>query len=119
MNVRSVFPSPWISCDDLGDRRFDLVISAVTLEEVHDRQTNQRVRKMVVSFEGAKKRFIVNKTQAFAIAKHLASDDTDHWIGRRIALRAGRAHNGKPTIVVERVADQAPAPQLNHGAADA
>lgn len=115
MNIRSVFPSPWISPDDLGDRRFELTISAVTIEEVHDRTTNQKVRKLVVAFAEAKKRFICNKTQAFAIAKHAGHDDTDHWIGKKVALRSGKAHNGKPTIVVEKAAVEAPAEQLNHG----
>lgn len=119
MNVREIFPSPWVSCDDLGDRRFELVISAVTIEQVHDRVTNAKVNKMVVAFEGAKKRFILNKTQAFAIAKHLASDDTAGWVGHKIALRAGKAHNQKPTIIVEKAAVPAPAPQLQNGPADA
>lgn len=114
MNVRTVFPSPWISCDDLGNRKFELVISGVAMEQVHDRVTNVKVSKLVVSFEGAKKRFIVNKTQAFAIAQFAGSDDTDDWVGKKIALRAGKAHNGKATIVVERAAVQAPAEQLNH-----
>ncbi|TXH52982.1 MAG: hypothetical protein E6Q97_14245 [Desulfurellales bacterium] len=115
MNVRAVFPSPWISCDDLGNRKFELVIKAVTVEQVHDRQTNQKVNKMVVSFAEAKKRFIVNKTQAFALAALCGSDETEQWIGKRIALRAGKAHNGKPTIVVEAAAVQAPAVHLDNG----
>lgn len=118
MNVKQVFPSPWISCDDLGDRKFELVIKAVAMESVHDRTTNQEVSKLVVAFAGAQKRFICNKTQAFAIAKFLNSDDTDGWIGKKIALRAGMAPNRKPTIVVERAAVQAPAAQLDGEAGD-
>ncbi len=114
MDIRQVYPSPWISADDLGDRRFEMTISAVTMEEVHDRQTNQKVQKMVVAFKGAKKRFITNKTQAFAIAKYLGSTDTEQWIGKKVALRAGKAHNGKATIVVEKAAVEAAAEQLNH-----
>lgn len=115
MNVRAVFPSPWISCDDLGNRKFELVIKSVTIEQVHDRQTNQKVDKLVVAFQEAKKRFITNKTQAFALARLCGSDETEQWVGKRIALRAGKAHNGKPTIVVEAAAVQAPATHLNNG----
>lgn len=118
MDVRAIFPSPWISPDDLADRRFELTIVAVTMEEVHDRTTNQKVSKMVVAFKEAKKRFICNKTQAFAIAKYLGSTNTDQWIGKRVALRAGKAHNSKPTIVVEKAAVEAPAEQLNHDDAE-
>lgn len=118
MDIRNVYPSPWISPDDLADRRFELTIIAVTMEEVHDRTTNQKISKMVVTFKEAKKKFITNKTQAFAIAKHLGSTNTDHWIGKKVALRSGKAHNGKPTIVVEKAAVEAPAEQLNHGDAE-
>lgn len=112
MNVREVFPSPWISAEDLGSKKFELVIAGVTLEEVHDRQTNRKVQKMVVAFVGAKKRLICNKTQALAIAHIVNSDETEDWKGKRVALRAGRAHNGKQTIVVEAAAVQPPTPAM-------
>lgn len=118
MNVRNVFPSPWISPDDLGAKKFELVIAGVALEEVHDRQTNRKVQKMVVSFVGAKKKLITNKTQAFALAHICDSDETEEWAGKRVALRAGKAHNGKPTIVVEAAAVQPPAPAMDAGDAE-
>lgn len=110
MNVRQFFPSPWISCDDLGNRKFELVIKAVVVEEVHQHATNTKVKKMVVAFQEAKKRFILNKTQAFALARICGSDDTEQWVGKRVVLRAGKAHNQKPTIIVE--APTVPAPAL-------
>lgn len=114
MNVRNVFPSPWLSAEDLGDRKFELVIAGVAMQEVHDRVTNRKVQKMTVRFEGARKRLITNKTQAFALAAICGSDETNDWAGKRISLRAGRAHNGKPTIIVEKASVQAPTPQLDN-----
>lgn len=113
MNIRDQFPSPWISTEDLGNKKFELVIAGVTLETVRDRQANQDVKKLVVSFVGAKKRLILNKTQSFALAHICDSDETDDWKGKRVALRAGMAPNRKPTIVIEPAAVQAPAPQLD------
>ena len=113
MNVREVFPNPWLSAEDLGNKKFELVIDRVTMEQVHDRQTNRDVSKMVVAFVGAKKRLICNRTQAFAFAAICDSDNTDDWKGKRVALRAGMAPNRKQTIVIEPAAVQAPAPQLN------
>lgn len=109
MNIRNQFPSPWISADDLGNKKFELVVEGVTLEEVHDRQTNKKVQKVVVAFVGAKKRLILNKTNGLAFASVCGSDETDDWKGKRVALRAGKAHNGKPTVVVEAAAVSAPA----------
>ncbi len=113
MNVHNVFPSPWISAEDLAGKRWEFVIAGVTMEQVHDRQTNQKVDKLVVAFVGPKKRLILNKTNAMALAHICDSDETDDWRGKRVALRAGLAPNRKPTIVIEPAAVQAPAPQLN------
>lgn len=115
MNVRTMFPSKWLSADDLGQRRFDLTIAGCTIEEVHNRVTNQKEQKLAVAFEKASKRLLVNKTQAFAIAEIAGSDETDNWRGARVALHVGRARNGKPTIVIERPAVQAPAPAMESG----
>ena len=69
MNVRNVFPSKWLSADDLGQRRVEVVIAGCTMEEVHNRVTNQKEKKLAVAFEKATKRLLVNKTQAFAMAE--------------------------------------------------
>jgi len=114
MNIRNQFPSPWVSADDLGDKKFELVIAGVTLEEVHDRQTNKKVQKVVVAFVGAKKRLILNKTNGLAFANICGSDETDDWKGKKVSLRAGKAHNGKQTIVVEPAAVQPPATAMGH-----
>lgn len=115
MNVRNVFPSKWLSADDLGQRRVEVVIAGATMEEVHNRVTNQKERKLAVAFEKATKRLLVNKTQAFAMAEIAGSDETDDWVGVRISMKVGRARNGKPTIVIEHPAVQAPAPAMESG----
>ena len=115
MNIRQVFPSPWISHEDLGSKKFELTVKAVGMEELHDRTTNKKVSKPVVTFVEAKKRFIINKTQGLALAAICGSDETADWIGKRVVLKGGRAHNGKPTIVVEAPSVPAPAAQLDAG----
>lgn len=108
MNVKQIFPSQWLSPDDIGSRRVEVVISGAAMAEIHNRRTNQPEDRLALSFQKATKRLLVNKTQAFAIAELTGNNDTDHWAGHRIALRVGRAPNGKPTIVVERAAVPAP-----------
>lgn len=101
MDIRQLFPTQWITCDDLGERRFRLTISAVTHETVHDRHTHAAVNKLVVAFKGRQKRLILNKTQALTLAGVCGSYETEQWIGKEVILRAGLAPNKKPTIVIE------------------
>lgn len=114
MKVTEFFPSPWIAAEDLAGRRWEFVIAGVTMEKVHDKQTNQKVDKLVVAFVGPKKRLILNKTNAMALAHICDSDETDDWKGKRVALRAGIAPNRKATIVIEPAAVQAPAVAIEH-----
>lgn len=113
MNIKQLFPSPWLSPDDLNDRRVEVVIAGFAMEEMHNRRTNQKESKPVISFERATKRLILNKTQAFAIARIAGSDETGEWLGKKISLRVGRAPNGKPTIAIDAPALQAPTPHMN------
>lgn len=115
MNIKTIFPSPYLSADDLGDRRVEVTIARCKMEEFHNRRTNRKEAKLTVAFERASKFLVCNKTQAFAIARIAGSLDTDGWTGKRIALRVGVAPNNMPTIVVEAPAVQAPAEQLSDG----
>jgi len=101
VNIQTVFPSKWLDPDDLATRRITVEIEAATMEEIYNRQTNAKEKKLALSFKRATKMMLLNKTQAFAIAQICQSEDTDGWIGKSITLRAGTAPNRKPTIVVE------------------
>jgi hypothetical protein len=43
-------------------------------------------RKLVATFRGKAKAWIVNKTNANTIAKVLGTDETDDWVGQEIVL---------------------------------
>lgn len=101
MDIRQLYPAQWITCGDLGERRFRLTISAVTQEKVHDQHTHAKVEKLVVAFRDRKKRLVLNKTQALTLAGLCGSYETEQWIGKEVVLRAGLAPNRKPTIVIE------------------
>ncbi|MCB0063486.1 MAG: hypothetical protein KDE19_15295 [Caldilineaceae bacterium] len=114
MDVRTLYPSKWLSPDDLGNRRVEVTISECGLDEVYNSQTREKERKLTVSFAGAKKRLICNKTQTFAIAEIAGSYESDDWKGTKVSLRVGNARNGKPTIVVEPAAVQPAAAGMEH-----
>lgn len=113
MNIKQVFPSQWLSPDDIGNRRIEVVIAGAEFVEIHNRRTNNKEQRLAISFQRATKRMLINKTQGFRIAEITGQFETDNWAGHRIALRVGRAPNGKPTIVVERAAVPAPGEQSN------
>lgn len=113
MNVTEIFPSRWVEPDDLGSKRVTVEITGATMEEVFNRQTNTKEKKLALSFKGARKLMLLNKTQAFKIAEIMGSPDTDNWRGHSIVLRAGVAPNKKPTIIVEAPAVATPAALQN------
>lgn len=116
MNIREMYPSKWITPDDIMDRRFQLKIQYVQVVEVYDERNRTQVRKFAVTFFGAQKRLLLNKTQTFAIASIVKSEETDEWRGHKVVLRRGYAHNGKATIVVEAPVQSKPSPELNENA---
>ena len=105
--VSDLFPSKWLSADDLAGRSVVVQIAQVSLEEIRQRDGKNEL-KAVVAFDRAHKRLILNKTQALAIAAVVRSEAFADWPGQRIQLSVGRAPNGKPTIVVS----QAPVPHV-------
>lgn len=113
MNVKELFPSRWVEPEDLGNKRVTVEITRAGLEEIFNRQTNAKEMKLALSFKGAKKQMLINKTQALKICEITGHDDTDQWVGKSITIRAGVAPNRKPTIVVEAPPVTAPAVNLN------
>jgi len=84
-----------------------VTISDATLKTFRDQKTGESVRKIVLRFERARKVFVLNLTQARAVAFALGTDETDQWIGKDIVLSAGVAHNGQPTIQVSAAVEAA------------
>lgn len=105
--VSDLFPSRWLSADDLKGRSFELTIVKVTFEQVRDRFNvgQGNTTKACVWFDGAQKGLLLNKTQAMAIADITGSERFDKWPGKKIVIRAGE-YRGKRTIFVERPAGQ-------------
>ena len=79
MKVSDAFPSKWLRADDVGDRPIPVTIADVRQEEVGDDQ------RMVLYVEGQSRGIILNKTNANRI-KELYGNDTDDWVGERVAL---------------------------------
>ena len=103
--VSEAFPSEWLRATDLP-KPYTVKIAGVTFEELRTPDGKTRMAA-VVAFEGAHKRLVLNVTQARAIAAVVGSEAFDDWPGHAVVLSAGRAPNGKDTIVVSKVSDGA------------
>jgi hypothetical protein len=104
MNIKTVFPSKYVSAEDLAGRRVEVTVAGAEMVKTFNRRANREEERLALSFHNATKRMLLNKTQAYEVATITGSFETDAWPGQRLVLRTGRAPNGKPTIVVEKAA---------------
>ena len=99
MKTNELYASPWLKAEDLLGKTRELKIASAAIEELHQSDGTKQ-NKVVVSFVGAKKKLILNKSQHSAICTVAGSDETDVWIGAKVLLSPGMASNGKGTINV-------------------
>jgi len=66
-------------------REFTLVISAVTMDELQLPGRSEHQSKVVLAFDGAKKRLVLNKTNSAAIKSHHGKHVKD-WIGKSVTV---------------------------------
>lgn len=62
-------------------REYKMKITAVVMEELQLPGRKEKVSKVVLSFDGAKKRLVANKTNVVAIKSHYGKHVKD-WIGQ-------------------------------------
>ena len=82
MNINEMFPSKYLKGTDMVNRIVNVVIEGVTFTDEFDEG-----RKYVLSFQGAKKSLMLNKTNV-GILQWLFPDvaDTNGWVGKEIQL---------------------------------
>ena len=118
MKTNDVFPSKYLKAeDDIFDNgEVVATIKDVQLESLKSREKGEE-SKPVIYFKELPKGLIVNKTNWGICAKLFASDDSDDWIGERVALvtvevdafgdvvKAIRIKSQKPTVNKQDVLD--------------
>lgn len=100
---KDVYPSQWLTAEDLQGRQATVRISGVAVEELRQ-QTGSKEPKLVLSFAGKAKRLACNKTQCKALAQITGTDLFEGWKDVQITLAPAMASNGKPTIAILRAA---------------
>lgn len=105
MSVQSVselYPRQWLRPDDLGGRAFTVKIISAVVQDFHQPADNTVKPAIVLTFERAQRRLILNKSQAMSLAEILG-DSLAGWPGRSIALTPATGRTGKPTITIGEV----------------
>lgn len=83
MKLSDAYPSKYLAAEDL-DSDVIVTILDTNLEEIG--QGAQKGNKLILTLKGYKKKLVLNKTNAKAIADVLGDDDTDSWEGKKITI---------------------------------
>lgn len=87
-SLAEMFPSQYLSGEDLGGKAFTLVMRRVVVEEIFDVKKNKKAKKWVLYFDGAKKGCLIGKTQADSIFEATNTTRTEEWSGKKIEVYA-------------------------------
>jgi len=94
-----LYPDPWLHAADLVGKRVTVKITGVELQEFHMPDNTTKLA-LAVSFERAKKRLILNKTQARALMAICGTEVFAEWIGASVVLAPAVAPNKRGTIAI-------------------
>jgi hypothetical protein len=83
MKLNELFPSRFLKADDAADGDLIYTIKGVKVETLGS--GTEAESKAVLSFSDTDKQLVLNKTNANTIGR-LYGQDTDDWIGKRVAL---------------------------------
>ena len=103
MKYSELYPSKWLSSDDLEDGDLTLTIADVEIQEFPPSKGKPTPEhKPVVHFrEPNTKSLILNKTNFKTIAQVLKSEETDDWTGKKITLYATEVESfGEMTMAI-------------------
>lgn len=106
MHYKLLFPSEYVGAHDLNGRDYTVTMASVTVQELM-MQGGVKDKKPVVTFSDAKKKLILNKTNARTVAA-LYGNDTEAWKGQKITLYPTTTKCGRETVECIRIRDRAP-----------
>ena len=76
-------------------------IERVVIEDVFDKQTNEKKRMPIIYFEGIDRGLVCNKTNGRLLVEMFGGSDTD-WIGKEVSLMAAKRSNGTIGVDVDK-----------------
>jgi len=109
-----MFPSMWLTSEDLGGREATVTIAGIEMQSLK-REGGGPESKPVMSFAGKKKRLVLNKTNARAIAA-IHGSNADKWRGQQITIYPSTCEAFGETVTCIRIRPKANG--NGHAAAD-
>ena len=106
MKLSEAFPGKWLKAEDFEDGDAIVTIKSAEVEEI--KGNNGTDKKLVLRFREFDRGLICNKVNGKSIAK-LHGDDTDEWVGKKIALFATEVQFGDEMVPGIRVRSKLPA----------
>jgi hypothetical protein len=108
MRMNDVFPSNYLKADTEVPEEGEVAvtISSITMETLGQGKDSEE--KPVIFFEEFEKGLVCNKTNWQMISRVCGSDDSDDWVGRRIALYSTDVQFGNEVTRGIRVRSKAP-----------
>jgi len=101
-----MFPTEFLAAEDLGGKDYDVTIESVQAESL--RTTDGAADKFTIRFKGARKRLVLNKTNAKLIAAATGQPEARKWPGKRITLYPTNCQAFGETVTCIRVRETAP-----------
>jgi hypothetical protein len=110
MKLNEAFPSKFLKADDLGESDVIVRIHGIRFEKVSPSDPTPKIIAKVtgrIDEETFEKDWIVNKTNANALAK-IHGDDTDDWEGKYVTLYSTEVEYAGETMLGIRCRLRAP-----------
>ena len=99
MKASDIYASPFLKATDVT-KAVKLTISELEISTFTDEKTQQDSKRVVLSFAGAKKKLILNKTGANNLVAAYG-DELGDWVGKEVILSPGKASNGQAMVMVQ------------------
>lgn len=92
MKVNQMFPSRYVSGEDLNGKAWPVTIRNVTTEKMHPNPQAPEVEKFVLYTVEGRKGIVLGKVLAEQIQAATGQDDTEQWPGCKITIFAERVN---------------------------
>lgn len=103
-DYRLMFPNDYLGAHEFMGKDVTKKIKSVAMEDLRV-QGGKKERRPVVTFSDAKKKLVLNKTNAKTVAK-LYGPDTKGWIGQPIVMYPTTCMLGRETVDCIRIRDK-------------
>ena len=104
MKASDIYIRPFLKAAD-QQRPIKLTVADLEIGEFTDQKTGAEQKRVIMGFAGARKRLILNKTQAGVMIASFG-DEMAGWPGKQVILAPGVTTNGQQTVLLSPVPEE-------------